>query len=276
MAATIDGKTLAQTIRAEIQREIRACERAPKLAVILVGEDPSSVLYVRNKEKACHQVGINVHIDRLPAATSERALLERIHALNEDPGVDGILVQMPLPSHIEERDIISAISPHKDVDGFHPINLGKLLIGEPGIHPPTPSGIIEMLDRYDVHLEGKRAVVIGRSLIVGKPMALMLLERNATVTVCHSRTQDLASIVREADVLVVAVGKAHLVQPDWVKPGAVVIDVGQNRLNGQLTGDVHPDAAKHASMITPVPGGVGPMTIAMLLSNTLKAYQHRA
>ncbi|WP_054949516.1 bifunctional methylenetetrahydrofolate dehydrogenase/methenyltetrahydrofolate cyclohydrolase FolD [Numidum massiliense] len=279
-ATIIDGKQLAAQKRKQLTTRVEALVQrgvTPGLTVILVGDDPASATYVRGKEKACQAVGINSRVVRLPAATSEAELLAHVHACNEDASVDGILVQLPLPRHIDERKIIQAIDPAKDVDGFHPVNMGNLVIGTPGFLPCTPYGIMEMFKAYDISLAGKHAVVIGRSNIVGKPIALLMQREHATVTMCHSRTQDLAEVTRTADVVVAAVGRAHLVTGDFIKPGAVVIDVGMNRLpNGKLTGDVaYDDVKETAAYMTPVPGGVGPMTIAMLLYNTVQSAEQR-
>jgi methylenetetrahydrofolate dehydrogenase (NADP+) / methenyltetrahydrofolate cyclohydrolase len=277
MALIIDGKAVAREVQKHIKEEVEGLERrwgiAPGLAVVLVGDDPGSHLYVKNKEKACKEVGIKSYEHLLPATISERELLSLIHNLNKDKNVNGILVQLPLPAHIRAERILEAISPYKDVDGFHPVNQGTLLLGADGFKPCTPMGIMKLLESVGCDPKGKNAVVVGRSNIVGKPVALMLLEKHATVTLCHSRTASLRDEVGRADILIVAIGKAGLVRGDWVKPGAVVIDVGVNRLpNGKLSGDVEFETAKErASAITPVPGGVGPMTICMLLYNTLKA-----
>jgi methylenetetrahydrofolate dehydrogenase (NADP+)/methenyltetrahydrofolate cyclohydrolase len=277
MALIIDGKTVATKVQKQIKEEVEGLERrwgiAPGLAVVLVGDDPGSHIYVKNKEKACKEVGIKSYEHLLPPTISEKELLGLIHNLNKDKNVNGILVQLPLPAHVRTERILEAISPHKDVDGFHPLNQGMLLLGGDGFRPCTPLGIMKLLESVDCDPKGKNAVVVGRSNIVGKPVALMLLEKHATVTICHSRTASLRDEVSRADILVVAIGKAGLVRGDWIKPGAVVIDVGVNRLpSGKLCGDVEFDTAKeHASAITPVPGGVGPMTICMLLYNTLKA-----
>ena len=277
MAEIISGKTVSEKLRSELKDEIAEFTakegRAPGLAVVVVGNDPASAVYVRNKHKACLDVGIKSLQIEYPENVSEIELLSKINELNGDPYVDGILVQLPLPRHIDEEKVINAISPTKDVDAFHPVNVGKITIGNYSFLPCTPSGIISLLDYYKVEIEGKRCVVIGRSNIVGKPMALLLTERNGTVTLCHSRTRNLADICREADIIVVAIGRAGFLKADMVKPGAVVIDVGINRLdNGKLCGDVSFDEVeKVASMITPVPGGVGPMTITTLLKNTLIA-----
>ena len=277
MATIIDGKAVAKEVQNQIKQEVDGLERrwglAPGLAVVLVGDDPGSHIYVRNKEKACKEAGIKSFEHLLPATISEKELLALVHQLNKDKRVHGILVQLPLPPHIHAEKIFEAIAPHKDVDGFHPVNLGMLALGGDGFRPCTPMGIMRLLEAAHCDPKGKNAVVVGRSNIVGKPVALMLLEKHATVTICHSRTSNLRDEVGRADILVVAIGKAGLVRGDWVKPGAVVIDVGVNRLpNGKLGGDVEFETAKdRASAITPVPGGVGPMTICMLLFNTLKA-----
>jgi methylenetetrahydrofolate dehydrogenase (NADP+)/methenyltetrahydrofolate cyclohydrolase len=241
--------------------------------VILVGDDPASHIYIKNKEKACKEVGIKSYEHMLSVTTTEKELLAVVSQLNRDKNVHGILVQLPLPAHIRSEKILEAVSPQKDIDGFHPMSQGLLLLGAEGFRPCTPLGIMKLLDSIHYDLKGKNAVVVGRSNIVGKPIALMLLERHATVTICHSRTASLRDEVSRADVVVVAIGKANFVRGDWIKPGAVVMDVGVNRLpNGKLAGDVEFETAKDkASFITPVPGGVGPMTICMLLFNTLKA-----
>ena len=277
MAAIIDGKAVAREVQKKIKEEVDGLERrwgmAPGLAVVLVGDDPGSHIYVKNKEKACKEVGIKSFEHFLPATVSEKELLALVHSLNKDKDVHGILVQLPLPAHIRSERILQAVSPFKDVDGFHPVSQGMLVIGADGFRPFTPLGVMKLLEAAGCALKGKNAVVVGRSNIVGKPVALMLLEKHATVTICHSCTASLRDEVARADVLVVAIGKAGLVRGDWIKPGAVVIDVGVNRLpNGKLTGDVEFETAnERASAITPVPGGVGPMTICMLLYNTLKA-----
>jgi methylenetetrahydrofolate dehydrogenase (NADP+)/methenyltetrahydrofolate cyclohydrolase len=277
MALIIDGKAVAKEVQRQIKEEVEGLERrwgiAPGLAVVLVGDDPGSHIYVKNKEKACREVGIKSYEHLLAETISEKELLGLIHNLNKDKNVNGILVQLPLPAHIRSGRILEAIAPHKDVDGFHPVSQGMLLLGGDGFKPCTPMGIMKLLESAGCDPKGKNAVVVGRSNIVGKPVALMLLEKHATVTICHSRTASLRDEVGRAEILVVAIGKAGLVRGDWVKPGAVVIDVGVNRLpSGKLCGDVEFDAAKErASAITPVPGGVGPMTICMLLYNTLKA-----
>ncbi len=277
MAAIIDGKAVAKEVQRQIKEEIEGLERrwgmAPGLAVVLVGDDPASHIYVRNKEKACKEVGIRSFEHFPPATISEKELLALVQHLNKDKNVHGILVQLPLPPHIRAERVLEAVSPHKDVDGFHPVNQGLLILGGDGFKPCTPMGIIRLLESAGCDPKGKNAVVVGRSNIVGKPVSLLLLERHATVTICHSRTVSLRDEVGRADILVAAIGKAGLIRGDWIKPGAVVIDVGVNRLpGGKLSGDVEFEIAKdRASAITPVPGGVGPMTICMLLYNTLKA-----
>jgi len=281
-ASLIDGKAIGAAVRAEVKE--RAAELIartgirPCLAAVLVGEDPASAVYVRNKGKACIEAGMLSRQINLPAATSEKELLELVEQLNEDDTVHGILVQLPLPGQIDESRVIEAIAPDKDVDGFHPVNAGRLLIGKPGFVPCTPLGILKLLDYEKIELKGKHAVVVGRSNIVGKPVAILLLSRHATVTICHSRTQDLPGVVRTADVVIAAVGKAEMVRGSWIRPGAVVVDVGINRRpDGRLVGDVAFEEARAvAGKITPVPGGVGPMTIAMLLHNTLEAAVRRA
>ena len=277
MAELINGKLVSAKLRGELAEEIKDFSdkygKRPGLAVILVGNDPASSVYVRNKHKACLEVGIESFQIELDKTVSEEELLAVIDRLNKDDRVDGILVQLPLPGHINEERVINRISPDKDVDAFHPVNVGRIMIGNYKLLPCTPAGIIALLDHYNVEISGKRCVVIGRSNIVGKPMALLLTEKNGTVTLCHSRTKELDKICKDADIIVVAIGKAEFLKADMVKPGAVVIDVGINRLaDGRLVGDVAFDEVSPvASMITPVPGGVGPMTIAMLLKNTLTA-----
>jgi len=277
MTGIIDGKAVAKEVQKQIKEEVEGLERrwglVPGLAVVLVGDDPASHIYVRNKEKACKEVGIKSFEHLLPATISEKELLALVQQLNKDKNVHGILVQLPLPPHIRAEKVLETVSPYKDIDGFHPINQGRLMLGGDGFRPCTPMGIMRLLAAVGCDPKGKNAVVVGRSNIVGKPVALMLLEKHATVTICHSRTASLRDEVGRADILVVAIGKAGLVRGEWIKPGAVVIDVGVNRLpSGKLSGDVEFDTAKNrASAITPVPGGVGPMTICMLLYNTLKA-----
>jgi len=279
-AQIIDGKEVAKSIREELKQEVEKLKSEgvqPGLTVIIVGEDPASHSYVRGKAKACDEVGIASEVIRLEESTTQEKLLEVIHGLNQNPNVHGILVQLPLPAHISEKAVIDAIAVEKDVDGFTPVNVGNLVIGDDAYLPCTPHGIIELIKRTGTEIAGKHAVVIGRSNIVGKPVALLLLQENATVTVCHSRTKNLAEITRQADILVVAVGRAHFINKDHVAPGTVVIDVGVNRIEtGKLVGDVVFDEVKEvASHITPVPGGVGPMTITMLLANTIKAAQRK-
>ncbi|GIO11804.1 bifunctional protein FolD [Cohnella xylanilytica] len=275
-AQIINGKQISDTIREEIKNEVAALREKgvrPGLAVVLVGEDPASQVYVRNKAKACEDLGFYSEVHRLPAETSQADLLALIERLNGQADINGILVQLPLPKHIEEKAVIDAISVAKDVDGFHPISVGNLMIGDDSLLPCTPAGVIELLKRTGNSPAGKKAVVIGRSNIVGKPVSLLLLRENATVTIAHSRTPNLPEVVREADIVVAAVGVPKLVKKDWIKPGAVVVDVGINRLDtGKLCGDVdYDEVAEVAGWITPVPGGVGPMTITMLMANTLKA-----
>lgn len=280
-ATLIDGKAIAAAVRADLAAEVESLKAAgtlPGLAVILVGEDPASQVYVRNKTRACAEVGIHAEEYRLPADTTEQELLALVAELNARADIDGILCQLPLPKPLDDAAVIAAIDPAKDVDAFSAVNVGHIMIGDYAFLPCTPAGVMELLHRSGVDVAGKRCVVIGRSNIVGKPMAMLLLHENGTVTVCHSRTQQLAAICREADILVAAVGRAKFVTADMVKDGAVVIDVGMNRdENGKLCGDVDFDAvAEVASLITPVPGGVGPMTIAMLLKNTVTAAKRRA
>ena len=275
-AQLLDGKVMSEELRARIAERVAALKEkgvTPGLAVILVGEDPASQIYVRNKEKGCEQVGMHSVAIRLPAETTQAELENHIRALNADASIHGILVQLPLPKHLDEAAALAVIVPEKDVDGFHVQNAGKLMNGLPGVVACTPKGAMEMIRRTGVNLNGKEAVVVGRSNIVGKPMAMLLLQANCTVTMCHSRTADLAAHTRNADVLVAAVGKAKFITADMVKPGAIVIDVGINRLeDGKVVGDVDFDTVKEvAGFITPVPGGVGRMTITMLLENTVEA-----
>ena len=280
-AQTIDGNALSRQLRADVQKRtaaLRARGTTPGLAVVLVGDNPASQVYVRNKVKACEDAGLHSVLEKYDAALSEAQLLARVEALNNDPAIHGILVQLPLPAHIDAQKVIEAISPAKDVDGFHIASAGALMTGMPGFWPCTPYGCMKMLESIGFDLRGKHAVVIGRSNIVGKPMALMLLAKNATVTVCHSATPDLKAHTLLADVVVAAVGKRNVLTADMVKPGAVVLDVGMNRdADGKLCGDVDFEGVKEvASHITPVPGGVGPMTITMLLVNTLEAAERAA
>ena len=270
----MDGRALAERIRGEIAQEVRELGETG-LATVLVGDDPASDTYIRLKHKAAAEVGLNAKDIRLASQTTEDELLGQVAELNADESIDGVLVQLPLPDHIDESRVIHAIDPVKDVDGLHPLNFGQLVLGTPAHVGATPVGVMRLLEEYDVPLEGARAVVVGRSDIVGKPAALLLLQANATVTVCHSRTRDLGSITREADVLVVAVGRAAVIGSDDVREGATVIDVGMNRGDEGVVGDVDPGAAERAGLITPVPGGVGPMTIAMLLASAVKAAKYR-
>ena len=275
MAQLINGREIAKQVRQETAVKVAALKErgvACGLAVVLVGENPASKVYVRMKQKACAEVGIYSEEHKLPETTTREELLTLVDQLNADSKIHGILVQLPLPDGIDELEVLSRVDPKKDVDGFHPINVGRLSIGEDTLVPCTPAGVIEMLHREDVSIQGQKVVVLGRSNIVGKPVAQLFLRENATVTVCHSRTKDLAAECRQADILVVAVGRPAMVKREWVKPGAVVIDVGINRVDDALVGDVDFDSVSEvAGRITPVPGGVGPMTIAMLMSNTATA-----
>jgi methylenetetrahydrofolate dehydrogenase (NADP+)/methenyltetrahydrofolate cyclohydrolase len=281
----LDGKALATQIQADLAVTIQTLSpqvgRSPGLAVIMVGDNPASAAYVRNKERACTQMGMVSFGHHLPAEVSQAEVAQLIESLNQDPRVDGILVQLPLPEHLDAQALLYAIHPDKDADGLHPVNLGRLVRGEPGLRSCTPAGVMRLLAAYDVPLRGKHAVVIGRSILVGKPLALLLLEADATVTIAHSRSQDLAAIARQADILIAAVGRPGLVTAEMVKPGAVVIDVGINRVEtadgkGKLVGDVDFAAVQRvASQLTPVPGGIGPMTVAMLMQNTVCSFQQR-
>lgn len=276
----ISGKELSRSLKDGMKVEVENLEkqygRRPCLMVVIVGDNPASRSYVRGKIKATEYVGMDGHLIELPEDCPEERLLQEIAALNDDPQVDGILVQLPLPKHIDEEKVIAAIAPEKDVDGFHPENVARLWLNQPCILPCTPKGIIALLDKAGVEIAGKKAVVVGRSNIVGKPVAKLLLDRNATVTIAHSRTQDLPAVCREADILVAAVGRAQMITADYVKPGAAVIDVGINRVNDRLVGDVDFDSvAPVAGAITPVPGGVGPMTITMLMQNTIECFRRR-
>jgi methylenetetrahydrofolate dehydrogenase (NADP+)/methenyltetrahydrofolate cyclohydrolase len=276
-ARVIDGKSLAAALRLEVAANVAAAGFTPGLAVVLVGDDPASSVYVRTKDRAARQVGIDVRTIRLPAETPQNAVVATIQALNDDDAIDGILVQLPLPRAIDAQAVIEAINPAKDVDGFHPVNAGRLAGGRPSLVPCTPLGVMKLLRATGVTIAGARALVLGRSAIVGRPMALLLLGADATLTVAHSQTRDIAAECRRADILIAAVGKPEMVQADWVRPGATVIDVGINRLpDGRLVGDVaFVPCAATAGAITPVPGGVGPMTVACLLENTLTAARHR-
>ena len=274
MSATIiDGKAVSAKVRAEIAEKVATMAVKPGLAVIIVGEDPASKVYVRNKAKGCADVGFYSEVHELPAETTEAELMALIDRLNDDGKINGILVQLPLPRHIDEKSVINRIRPEKDVDAFHPVNTGKIMIGDYDFLPCTPAGVMRLLAEYGISPEGKNCVVVGRSNIVGKPQAMLLLRQNGTVTICHSRTPDLRAECLKADILVVAIGKAKFIDASYVKPGATVIDVGMDRdENGKLCGDVDfASVSEIAGAITPVPGGVGPMTIAMLLTNTLKA-----
>ena len=282
MAKRIDGKLISAQIREELKEEcdafVAANGYAPGLAVVIVGDDPASQVYVRNKKNGCEEVGFYSEVYELPGTTTQEELNALVDRLNAEKKIHGILVQLPLPKHLDETEVLLRIRPEKDVDAFHPYNVGKIMIGDPDFLPCTPAGVMALLERSNIDLTGKKCVVVGRSNIVGKPMAMLLLHANGTVTICHSRTKELAAVCREADVLVVAIGRADFVGADMVKPGAVVIDVGMNRrADGRLTGDVDFEAVEPiASAITPVPGGVGPMTITMLLKNTLTAARKAA
>jgi methylenetetrahydrofolate dehydrogenase (NADP+)/methenyltetrahydrofolate cyclohydrolase len=285
MTQRLDGKALATQIQSQLAEQItsfvNAGQRLPGLAVIMVGDNPASAAYVRNKERSCGRVGIRSFGKHLPATTSQQELLTLIQQLNQDNQVDGILVQLPLPNHLDAITLLHAIDPDKDVDGLHPLNMGRLVRGEEGLRSCTPYGVMRMLSEYGIDPSGKQAVVLGRSILVGKPMALMLLEANATVTVAHSRTEDVSALTRQADILVAAVGQAGMITADAVKPDSVVIDVGINRVEvpggkAKLVGDVDFVSVEPVvTAITPVPGGVGPMTVAMLLENTVKSYRNR-
>ncbi|MDP4152965.1 MAG: bifunctional methylenetetrahydrofolate dehydrogenase/methenyltetrahydrofolate cyclohydrolase FolD [Bacillota bacterium] len=281
MGIIIDGKVVSAKVREEVAQtvsEMREKGIQPGLAVVIVGEDPSSKIYVRNKKKACEAAGIYSEVHELPEDTSEQELLSLVEKLNNDPQINGILVQSPLPRHINEENIVEHIAVNKDVDAFHPENVGKIMLGKQEFLPCTPAGVMEMLKYYNIDVAGKECVVVGRSNIVGKPQAMLLLQQNGTVTICHSRTKDLAEVTRRADILVVAIGKKHFITADMVKEGAVVIDVGINRMeDGKIKGDVDFEAVQpKASYITPVPGGVGLMTVSMLLKNTIKAAEMQA
>ncbi|RUM40631.1 MAG: bifunctional methylenetetrahydrofolate dehydrogenase/methenyltetrahydrofolate cyclohydrolase FolD [Desulfurobacterium sp.] len=282
MAVILDGKALSEKIRGQLKREVEELKkkagREPALAVVLVGNDPASEIYVRNKIKACQKIGIRSIDKKLPASITQEELNSIVRELNEDETVDGIIVQLPLPKHLSCREVINYISPEKDVDGFHPVNVGKAVLGlyDEGLMPCTPAGVMKFFEEYNIELEGKNAVMVGHSNIVGKPLANMLLNANATVSVCHIYTKDLAHYTRNADILCVATGVPHLIKEDMVKEGVVVIDIGISRVNGKIVGDVDFERVKEkAAAITPVPGGVGPMTITMLLYNTVKAFKMR-
>ncbi|WP_347241243.1 bifunctional methylenetetrahydrofolate dehydrogenase/methenyltetrahydrofolate cyclohydrolase [Thermus sp.] len=270
-ARLLSGHEVAQAVYAELKATLASLPFVPSLRVIRLGEDPASVAYVRLKDKKARELGLRSQVEVYPEDFPEEALLRRIALLNADPEVDGVLVQLPLPPHIRTERVLEALHPLKDVDGFHPLNVGRLWSGGEGLFPCTPLGVVRLLRHYGVDLKGKEVVVVGRSNIVGKPLAGLLLREDATVTLAHSKTQDLPALTRRAEVLVVAVGRPHLVRREWVREGAIVVDVGVNRVEGKLLGDVHPEVAEVASALTPVPGGVGPMTVAMLMANTLKA-----
>lgn len=286
IAKILDGKTLAQKIQTELQQQIQELQpklgRPPGLAVLMVGDNPASAAYVRNKERSCEKVGIASFGQHFPSQTSQAELEQAIRSLNQDERVDGILVQLPLPDHLDAVALLHQIHPDKDADGLHPVNLGHLVRQETGLRSCTPAGVMRLLEEYQINLKGKQAVVVGRSILVGKPLALMLLAADATVTIAHSRSQDLPAITRSADILIAATGKPNLITGDMVKPGAVVIDVGINRVNddagnSRLVGDVNFDEVKSvAGYLTPVPGGVGPMTVAILLQNTVWSYSQKA
>ncbi|MBQ9428530.1 MAG: bifunctional methylenetetrahydrofolate dehydrogenase/methenyltetrahydrofolate cyclohydrolase FolD [Clostridia bacterium] len=276
MSILLDGKETARLVREQIKDDVAAFSAkyhdAPTLAVIIVGEDPASEIYVRNKHKACLDVGMHSQVIKLPSDVSQEILLSEIARLNQDADVNGILVQLPLPKHLNEQAVISAIAPEKDVDAFHPQNVGRIMIGSFDLLPCTPAGVMELLHQYKIQIDGRHCVIVGRSNIVGKPQAMLMLKENATVTICHSHTKNLADLTKSADILIVAVGKPRVITADMVKEGATVVDVGINRVDGKLCGDVDFESVeKIAAYITPVPGGVGPMTITMLLKNTLTA-----
>lgn len=278
-AVSLDGKAVAEWIYTEIEARVRdriaAGESRPHLATVLVGDDPASDIYIRMKHRNCERVGITSSDHRLPASTTTEEVVALVAALNGSDEVSAILPQMPMPEHVDAEAVVETISPVKDVDGLHPFNAGRLALGEPLVKPCTPAGIMELLARYEVPVAGRRAVVVGRSNLVGKPVALLLLQAHATVTICHSRTTDLSALCRQADILISAVGKTFYIEPDWVKPGAAVIDVGVSRLDGKVAGDVAAGVAEVAGWLTPNPGGVGPMTRAMLVSNTYDAEVRR-
>lgn len=271
----LDGKASAagvlEEVRTGVAELVASGHPRPHLAVVLVGDNPASETYVRNKRRDCERVGITSSDHRLPATATTAEVIALTESLNRDPGVTGILIQQPFPDRVEVAPVVAAVDPDKDVDGFHPLNAGRLLLGEPGLVACTPAGILRLLEDNGVELQSRRAVVVGRSNIVGKPTAQLLLRRNATVTVCHSRTRDLAGVCRQADILVAAIGRPHHITPDMVAVGAAVVDVGISPVDGRLQGDVHPDVAERAGWLSPVPGGVGPMTRAMLMANTLAA-----
>ncbi|PNY83128.1 bifunctional methylenetetrahydrofolate dehydrogenase/methenyltetrahydrofolate cyclohydrolase FolD [Deinococcus koreensis] len=281
MATRLSGPPAAEALLAQTARRAAALATPPHLVIVRVGEDPASVSYVRGKAKKAGEIGLRGTVHALPDTTPQAELLALIAGLNADPGVHGILVQLPLPGHIDPAPVLEAIDPNKDVDGFHPVNVGRLWTGQPALSPCTPAGIMALLAHYEVQVAGKVVVIVGRSTLVGRPLAALMLGADATVTLAHSRTRDLAAVTRGADVLVVAVGRAGLITPDMVRPGAVVVDVGINRVlddagKAHLTGDVHPDVSQVAGALTPVPGGVGPMTVAQLMANTVQAAERQA
>ena len=281
-AVRLDGKAVAESVTVELRETLHTLPFTPQLVVVRVGEDPASVAYVRGKDRTATELGLHSRVEALPETTTQAELLDLVRSLNDDPDVDGILVQDPLPPHLDIREVQEAVSPDKDVDGFHPVNVGRLWNGERALVPCTPAGLIRIVDFYKLPLAGRRVVVVGRSSLVGKPAAALFLQRDATVTVAHSKTQHLAALTKEADILVAAVGRVSLITPAMVKPGAVVLDVGITRVadaakksGWALRGDVHPEVAEVAGYLTPVPGGVGPMTVAMLMQNTLVAAARR-
>jgi methylenetetrahydrofolate dehydrogenase (NADP+)/methenyltetrahydrofolate cyclohydrolase len=274
-ATTLDGKAVAAQLSSELQARLQTLPFSPQLVVVRVGEDPASVSYVRGKDRTARALGLRSRVEVLPESTDQKTLMRLVQSLSADPDVDGILVQDPLPPHLNIRPVQEAIDPAKDVDGFHPVNVGRLWNGEEALVPCTPAGLVRIMDHYGLPIAGREVAIIGRSTLVGKPAAALFLARHATVTVAHSKTRDLAAVTRRADILVAAVGRHALITPEMVKPGAVVLDVGINRVDGKLKGDVHPEVAEVAGYLTPVPGGVGPMTVAMLMHNTVTAAQRR-
>ncbi|ADI14246.1 bifunctional methylenetetrahydrofolate dehydrogenase/methenyltetrahydrofolate cyclohydrolase [Truepera radiovictrix] len=274
-ATTLDGKAVAARLSSELRATLSTLPFSPQLVVVRVGEDPASVSYVRGKDRTAKALGLRSRVEALPEATDQGTLMQLVQALSADPDVDGILVQDPLPPHLSIRPVQEAIDPAKDVDGFHPVNVGRLWNGEEALVPCTPAGLVRIMDHYGLPIAGREVVIVGRSTLVGKPAAALFLGRHATVTVAHSKTRDLATVTRRADILVAAVGRHALITPEMVKPGAVVLDVGINRVDGRLKGDVHPGVAEVAGYLTPVPGGVGPMTVAMLMQNTVTAALRR-
>ena len=274
-ARLLSGREVSRVLVAEVRETVAALSYIPKLVFVRVGEDPASASYVRSKARLAERAGISSQTLVLPEETRQEELMDLVARLNADDEVDGILVQLPLPSRLEGGPVLNAIRPDKDVDGLHPVNVGRLWKGEAGLFPATPAGLVRILDYYDIPIQGKRAVVVGRSSLVGKPAAALLLRRDATVTLAHSRTRDLTSLTREADILIPAVGRPGMITPEMVKPGATVLDVGQSPVDGELRGDVHPDVAEVAGALTPTPGGTGPMTVAMVIQNTVDAARTR-